>query len=147
MSELGNVDEISEGFLWRIGDICTLIKDHVYCSPKFSFADNNWHLFVVRGNKSRCINVELRRISMGSPLIVDYTISFKTLDGKKDKEHCRCDVKEVSLKPGLYRILSIQESFVIEREPVSSNVFAVLCVLKLPTSVHDKSKCRTLKLV
>lgn len=140
MSTLGNVDGISDGLLWRIGDIYTLIKDHVYYSPKFAFADNDWRLCVVRDNKVRCINVQLRRISKGSPLTIDYSVTLKTMYGKEDKEHCRCDVKEVSLKQGDYRIVSIQESFVSETEQVPPNVFAVLCTLKHPKSVDDKSK-------
>lgn len=144
MTTIGKVEKTSEGFLWRIGDIFTLKKDRNYSSPSFSFADNDWNLSIERENKIDCINVNLRKLPNFLPISIKYCMILKMLDGKKDKEYCRCNIDEIKLESGCYRSISIPESFVRETEQVPSYVLAVLCTLKLPKPIGVKSKSHTL---
>lgn len=144
MPTIGSVNEISDGFLWRIGYFFTLTEGEYYNSPEFSFGDHSWFLTIQRDNKCRCITVWLGKKSPHCSIVTDCSISLKTLDDKKDKEYYRCDIKGVRIKSRSYRIISLSETFVRESEQVPSDIFAVLCIFKHPNSIEDKSKSHSL---
>lgn len=154
MGTIGKVNKNSKHiyeFEWTISNFFSLSEedDISYNSPSFSFDGATWYLKVYpNGDKEYdsigYVDLVLYRKSPGPPYSLEFSLSLKSLEGKKVGEWNEIFIFEEAFKSrGLSCFMSRSEIFEMESELLLSDALTVVCTLKCPKSTADASRYLT----
>lgn len=151
MSQIGNLREYPGEitFEWEIVDFFSLSneKDIHYESPRFCFSGASWQIWLYpNGEETRCksngwIGLYITRKSSGSPVSLNYSLGFKTFDGRKDPFSSGTKVFcEKGSGFGASKFISRSVFMEKKSELTPSDVLTVICILKTsePNIVNGK---------
>lgn len=140
-------------FEWTISNFFSLSEDDdiIYKSPSFAFDGATWYLKIYpNGDKTDdsvgYVDLELRRKSSDPPYSLEFSLSLKTLEGKKDTEWqdtCIFETENGNQSCGVARFMPRSEILERKSELLPSGALTVVCTLRSPKFTEDASKYLT----
>lgn len=140
MAVLGYMNETSKELIWRTPYLCphlVEINKSPYTSCKFLFGGEVWFLTCYPNGSTEddsigYVSIHLFRCYSGPSLSLDFTVSLKTVHGKKEKLlHCRNIFQDTRWGFGVARWISRAELFERASEFLSSdNLLTVVFSIK-----------------
>ena len=132
---------------WKVNSYFVLEKD-LMCvfSCDFSFEGETWYLGMWPNglrNKdtSRYIDLFLFRRSAGLPIKIEFCLSLKTVNGRKDFERIETrDFEDLSSQHFIHRFTSKYELRRRRNEFENSGFLTFVCTLKIINSTESKNK-------
>lgn len=158
---MGTVGEVSENrgefaVEWRIKEFFSLPSEigKFYYSSVFSFAGASWKMMIYPNGRKKCpidgegnkntkglVGLYLYRTTPGPPILLEYSLGSKILDGKVNPEwHCTYNFNGIN-GYGFGKFLNRSKLLENESELVPSGVLTVVCKIKYPKTADVSSKC------
>lgn len=156
METVGELSEKSElAVEWRINEFCSLPAEVSKCydGPVFPFVGASWLLSIYPNGKTNIITKDrkiansegfialyLHRRSSGPPIHLEFSLGFKTLQGKVNSEVHLADTFKKKEGKGFYRFIKRSELLDKKSELLPSGVLTVACKIKYPKAADISSK-------
>lgn len=149
MASVGYMNEISKRFEWRIPHFFPHLEEfneYFYNSPKFLFNGESWFLALYpnghrESNSTGYVSILLFRCCSGPSLSLKFSISLKSVEGKKEKEtYCRYTFRDGGWGFGASHCISRAELFEKTSELLPSNVLTVIFAIKYSEVVEVERK-------